>query len=213
MNPKGKFDRGIKPPADSSDGGASEVSPHTLIEVLLHQLPSPPSSVRVVGKDPSGYGDALIRRGYRVSGEDHFGQGSRAALPGYEVVLLTDSLEGGIPLGPLLRRVRDFLKPGGLAAFGWQPRLQHNLSKRREQELTRNLIVGLYESGFSIQSKEKGLIIARKTSVFLHPYHQGGRIGNSGNVSAGVSDPKEYGTLVLEVQGQPFRRSQDRAGG
>jgi len=174
MNRKRTSDRGVNPRAGSGDRGSLDASAEALMDQLTRHFPPPPAIILVGGHGPTAYGDELFKRGYQVNRGDPFGESPPDGLSnGYEVILLSGPLEEGIPLTPLLRRVRDFLKPGGLAAFGVQRYRQDDLLKKPEHQLTRKLITGLYENGFSIQAKETCMTIARKTSIFLHPYRQG----------------------------------------
>jgi hypothetical protein len=174
MIPGHAHDRGIKPPVGSEVSEFPGASTKGNLDLLIQHVPSPSATILVEGKDCAGYGDLLFKRGYQVIRGGLFGQPPRDPLfSGYDAVLLTPPLEDAVPLLSLLRRVRNSLKPDGLLTVTEQYYHPKHRLKTAGPQVSKKWVTGLYENGFSIQAKAGGTIIARKTSLFLHPYRQG----------------------------------------
>ncbi len=150
---------------------------------LLPHIPDPPASVLVVGRDAACYSDELSKRGCSVA-HVAFPKRDCSGWPGsdYHVIILHCTLKWLQPLKGLLAHVRDFLKPNGTLVVYDELGALGDSSDKTGLYPVKEVIVGLYESGFSIKAHERWpeaadgrfhMIVGRRDDVFLRPYGKG----------------------------------------
>ena len=150
---------------------------------LPHHSPDLPVSVLGVGRDAACYSDELSAQGCSVA-HVAFPKRDCSGWPGndYDVIILHCTLKWLQPLKGLLAHVRDFLKPNGTLVVCDEFGVLGDCPDKTVPYPVKEVIVGLYESGFSIKAHEKWpegadgrfhMIVGRKDDVFLRPYGKG----------------------------------------